>query len=411
VKLTYLAFDKSGQQVTDTIEAGGEAEAGEALRRRGLYVTKIQAGEAGAATAAATSAGRRSGPRSRRLKSLALLTSQLHVLLSCGTPLVEALDALARQTRDPRLREVVADLRRRVEEGSSLSAALEAHPTYFGPLYWSLVGAGEASGDLAGMLQRLATTIRKQAHIRNSLLGAMIYPALLTTVSTTVLAVMFTVVIPRFGDLFRTLDVPLPPSTAALVAASKILLTYWYWVVPGVVVPGACLVAYLGTAPGRRLLETVVLSLPRVGTIVRRFATARIVRLLGVLLDADVPIIDSLRLTRRSIRNHHYDRLLARTEDAVTRGETISSVWGRSRLVSPSVQEIVRNGERSGQVSMMLLSAADFLDDENELTVRSLTSIVEPAILIVMGAVVGVVAVSLFMPLFDLTAMTQGGAP
>jgi len=135
------------------------------------------------------------------------------------------------------------------------------------------------------------------------------------------------------------------------------------------------------------------------------------VRLLGVLLDADVPIIDSLRLTRRSIRNHHYDRLLARTEDAVTRGETISSVWGRSRLVSPSVQEIVRNGERSGQVSMMLLSAADFLDDENELTVRSLTSIVEPAILIVMGAVVGVVAVSLFMPLFDLTAMTQGGAP
>jgi len=409
VKLAYQAFDKSGQRVTDTIEAGTQAEAGEMLRRRGLYVTKVQTGEDGAAPAAAPSAGGRTQPR--RLKSLALLTSQLHVLVSCGTPLVEALAALARQTRDARLREVVGDLQRRVEEGSSLSAALEAHPTYFGPLYWSLVGAGEASGDLASMLRRLADTLRKQVHIRNSLVGALIYPALLIAVSIAVLTLMFTVVIPRFGDLFRSLSVPLPPSTGVLVAASEMLLAYWYWIVPAAMAPGALLVAYGLTASGRRLRETVALSLPQVGRIVRRFTTARIVRLLGILLDANVPIIDALRLTRRSIRNHHYDRLLAKTEDAVTRGETVSSVWGDSHLVSPSVQEIVRNGERSGQVSAMLLSAADFLDDENELTIRSLTSIVEPIILITMGAIVGVMAVSLFMPLFDLTAMTQGGTP
>lgn len=409
MKLTYMAFDKSGHQVTDTIEAGTQAEAGEMLRRRGLYVTALRDGEAGAPPAAAPAARRHTRPR--RLKSVALLTSQLHVLVSCGTPLVEALGALARQTRDPQLRGAVADLERRVEEGSSLSAAVEAHPRYFGPFYASLVGAGEASGDLAGMLQRLATTLRKQVHIRNSLVGALIYPALLITVSAAVLVVMFAVVIPRFGDLFDTLDVPLPPSTAALVAMSDVLLNYWYVVVPAVVVPTVALAVYLATASGRRLRQTVMLHLPQVGLIVRRFATARIVRLLGVLLDANVPIIDAIRLTRRSIRHHRYDRLLAETEDAVTQGETISSVWGRSHLVSPSVQEIVRNGERSGQVSTMLLSAADFLDDENELTVRSLTSIVEPIILIVMGAIVGVVAVSLFMPLFDLTSMTQGGAP
>jgi len=410
VKLTYLAFDKSGRQVTDTIDAGTRAEAGEMLRRRGLYVTQMRTGEDGAAPDAAP-AGRPGRPRSGRLKSLALLTSQLHVLVSCGTPLVEALAALSRQTRDSRLRGVVADLQRQVEEGSSLSAALQTHPTYFGPLYWSLVGAGEASGDLAGMLQRLAATLRKQAHVRNALIGALIYPALLTTVSVAVLTLMFTLVIPRFGDLFETLEVPLPPSTALLVSASEGLRTYWYAFLPAVLVPAAALALYQATASGRRLRETVALALPQVGRIVRRFTTARIVRLLGVLLDADVPITDSLRLTRRSIRSHRYARLLAETEDAVTRGETVSSVWSRSGLVSPSVQEIVRNGERSGQVSTMLLSAADFLDDENELTLRSLTSIVEPVILIAMGAVVGVVAVSLFMPLFDLTAMTQGGAP
>ena len=411
MKLTYLAFDKSGHQVTDTIEAGTQAEAGEMLRRRGLYVTKVQAGGERPVAGAVPSGQAGRGPPSRRLKSLALLTSQLHVLVSCGTPLVEALEALSRQTRNVHLQEVVTDIQHRVEGGASLSAALEAHPDYFGPLYWSLVGAGEASGDLAGMLQRLASTLRKQAHVRNALIGAMIYPALLVAVSVAVLALMFTVVIPRFGELFDTLEVPLPPSTALLVAASEVLLAYWYAVLPAVMVPAAALAAYQATASGRRARETVVLALPQVGPIVRRFTTARIVRLLGVLLDANVPITDALRLTRRSIRSQRYERLLTETEDAVTRGETVSSVWSRSGLVSPSVQEIVRNGERSGQVSTMLLSAADFLDDENELTLRSLTSIVEPIILIGMGAVVGVVAVSLFMPLFDLTAMTQGGAP
>ncbi len=409
MKLAYQAFDKSGRQVADTIEAGDMAEAGELLRRRGLYVTDLRDGQHAGGGPTATASGTRR-PRPRRLKSVALLTSQLHVLLSCGTPLVEALGALARQTRDAHLRTAVADIEQRVQEGSSLSAAIEAHPRYFGAFYASLVGAGEASGDLAGMLRRLATTLRKQVHVRNSLLGALIYPALLVTVSVGVLAVMFTVVIPRFADLFDTLHVPLPPSTAVLVAVSEILLTYWYIAVPALLVPAVGLTVFLLTDVGRRTFQTVVLYLPQVGTIVRRFAIARIVRLLGVLLDANVPIIDAIRLTRRSIRHHHYDRLLARTEDAITQGETMSSIWGRSHLVSPSVQEIVRNGERSGQVSAMLLSAADFLDDENELTVRSLTSIVEPIILIIMGAIVGVVAVSLFMPLFDLTSMTQGGA-
>lgn len=409
MKLAYQAFDKSGRQVADTIEAGDVAEAGELLRRRGLYVTDLRAG-GGGARAASSANPARSRFGTRRLKSVALLTNQLHVLIACGTPLVEALEALARQTRDVPLRAAVADITRRVQEGSSLSAAVEAHPRYFGPFYASLVGAGEASGNLTGMLRRLAGTLQKQVHIRNALLGSLIYPALLITVSVGVLIVTFTVVVPRFGDLFDTLKVPLPPSTAALVAMSDFMLGYWYWVLPAMVVPAVALVTFLLTATGGRTLQTVVLHLPQLGRIVRRFATARIVRLLGVLLEANVPIIEAIGLTRRSIRHHHYDRLLARTEDAITRGETMSSIWGRSDLVSPSVQEIVRNGERSGQVATMLLSAADFLDDENELTVRSLTSIVEPIILIVMGAIVGVVAVSLFMPLFDLTSMTQGGA-
>ncbi len=405
VKLTYQAFDKTGQAVVDTIEAGGVAEAEETLRRRGLYVTEMRTGE-DPGVSPAEGAGRPGGQG--HLRSIALLTGQLQVLVSCGTPLVEALGALARQTRDASLRATVSDVQRRVEEGAALSAALEYHPRYFGPVYRSLVAAGEASGDLAAMLDRLATTLRKQLHVRNSLIGALIYPTLLTGVSVAVLAVMFTVVIPRFGELFNSLDVPLPPTTQILLTLSEGLQRYWYWVLAAVGGTAVALGLWLSSVSGRRTWQAFVLALPQVGKIVRSFTTARIIRLMGVLLQANVPILEALGLTRRSIRNHRYDRLLAETEDAVTQGETISSVWARSRLVSPSVQEIVRNGERSGQVSRMLLSAADFLDDENELTIRGLTSILEPVILIVMGLIAGLVAISLFLPLFDLTAMTQG---
>jgi len=406
VKLAYKAFDRAGRAVADTIEATDPAEAAETLRRRGLYVTDLRPG-----TAPAAGPDRRTRPSGRRLKSLAVFTGQLQVLTSCGTPLVEALGALARQTSDARLRSVVADVQRRVEEGAALSAALEVHRETFGPVYRSLVAAGEASGDLSAMLGRLAETLRKQVRIRNALLGALIYPALLSVVAVGVLGLMFTVVIPRFGELFETLEVPLPPTTSALLAVSQALTGYWYVAALAVGAPALGLTAWLLSAPGRRTFQSAVLRLPQVGRIVRGFITARIVRLLGLLLEANVPILEALDLARRSIVNHRYDDLLAKTQDAVTRGEAISDVWGQSDLVSPSVQEIVRNGERSGQVARMLLSAADFLDDENELIVRSLTSILEPVILVGMGLVVGLVAVSMFTPLFDLTAMTQGGAP
>jgi len=409
VKLTYQAFDKTGRQVADTIEAGNSAEATDVLRRRGLYVTEITAGDGGTGPAAGPAAARER-TRPRRMKSVALLTSQMHVLVSCGTPLVETLGALARQTTDRALRAAIADVQARVEEGVALSTAMESHPQFFTPVYRSLIAAGEASGNLAGMLERLATTVRKQVRIRNALVGAMIYPALLTVVAVGVLGLMFIVVIPRFGELFESLGVPLPPTTQALVAISEALIAYWPLAVLAVVAPAVGVPIWLATRTGRQMTENLILALPQVGSIVRSFSTARIVRLLGVLLAADVPILEAIDLTRRSVRSHRYDALLARTQDAITAGDTMTAVWSRSDLVTPSVQEVVRNGERTGQVSRMLLSAADFLDEENELIVRSLTSIVEPVILIGMGLVVGLVAVSLFTPLFDLTSMTQGGA-
>jgi type II secretory pathway component PulF len=338
-----------------------------------------------------------------------MLSRQLHSLVSCGTPLVEALGASQRQARPGPWQNVLADVRARVEQGTPFSVAMENHPEYFDAVCRSLVGAGESSGNLPAMLERIAVITRKDLSIRNNILGAMVYPCVLLVVALSVLSLLLVFVIPRFEELFKSLDAPLPPTTQVLLVASKGLRAYWWAVIPAAIVPVAGLWLWLKTADGRKLVDTVLLRLPQVGDIVRSFSTARIARVLGMLLESHVSVLDALSLTREAVTNHHYRLLMTRAQEAVTAGRSIYTAFAETDLVGPAVSEAIRSGEQSGQVGPMLTHIADFLDEDNEIVVRSLTSIIEPVILVCMGILVGTVAVSMFMPLFDLTAMTQGG--
>jgi type IV pilus assembly protein PilC len=413
MKLAYVAFDRSGRQVTDTLDAAGVDAAADVLRRRGLFVTKVEPATGAAVRSAAAGKRRKaSGSKVRRLKDMAIMMRQLHALVSCGTPLVQALTALERQTKRGPWHAALADVRARVEEGATLSAAVDGHPEYFDNVCRSLIAAGESSGTLPDMLDRIAAMARKESHIRQTVTGAMVYPIMLLAVAASVMATMLTVVIPKFNDLFKSLDVPLPPTTAVLVWLSEWLHAWWWAALAAcavLVVVGRIMLAQPAT---HRAIDTIILRLPQVGRIARSFATARIARLLGVLVESHVNILDALSLVRQSMRNHHYVNLVTRAEEAVTRGKPISTAFVETDLVPPSVGEAVRSGEQSGQVGKLLVNLADFLDEENEIVVRSLTSIIEPVILTIMGIIVGIVAISLFLPLFDLTAMTQTpGAP
>jgi len=338
-----------------------------------------------------------------------MLMRQLHALVSCGTPLVEALTAMEHQTRPGPWRDALGDVRSRVEQGTPFSAAAAEYPEFFDCVCLSLLGAGESSGNLPAMLDRIATMTRKQLAVRNAIAGAMIYPCLLSVISVGVLGVLMVFVVPRFGELFASLGAKLPPTTEAMLYVSGLLQARWWIALPCLVAAVVAAKVWLSRPAGRMAVDTVVLRLPQVGRMVRNFATAKILRLMGVLLDGHVDILEALRLTARSASNHHYAELIREAEDAVTQGRTLHSAFSRSDLITPAVCEAIRNGEQSGQVGPLLLNIADFLDEDNELVVRSLTSIIEPVILILMGLLVGTVAVSLFMPLFDLTAMTQGG--
>ncbi|HXE55666.1 MAG TPA: type II secretion system F family protein [Tepidisphaeraceae bacterium] len=406
MKFAYQAYDAAGKAVSGTVEAAETLEGIEALRRQGLFATTIEpAGESGPG---ATNAHRpRRFGRVRRLRLLAMFSRQVQVLVSTGTPLVETLGALTRQAKDAKWRKVVSDLRNRVEQGDSLSKAMELHPDYFDPVCRSLIAAGESSGSFDAMLDRLATLTRKQVHVYTAIRGAMIYPCLLIVVASAVLTLMFAFVLPRFSMLFQTLGVPLPPTTKFLMAISTGLREYWWAALIGVIASAGALFGWLRTQQGRYTVHTILVRGPIIGPIMRGFSTARIIRVLGVLVTGKVPLLEALQLAKQTAGNLHYSKLVADAEHAVTRGSTISSVFAESKLIEPSLTEAVRSGEQSGQIGTLLLSMADFMDDENEVIVRSLTSILEPVILIVLGVVVGFIAMSMFLPLFDLTSMTQ----
>lgn len=417
MRLEYIAYDRSGRKVADALEAASPAEAGEQLRRQGLFV--VQIAERGAApilkrrvrgqSPSRPKLGIARDGRTARLRNVTAFFRQLSVLVATGTPVVEALAAIERQAPEGRWRETLGDLRSRVEEGAGFAESMAEHPRYFDAVGRSLVAAGESSGQLEEMLTRLAALSRQQLKVRSSITGAMAYPCLLLVVCIAVLCVMIGFVLPRFEGLFETLGAPLPPTTKLLMDLSAFMRSYWWGVLIALGLAGFGVWSWLNSASGRAWWHGVVLRLPIFGRVVKSFAIARIVRVLGVLLEGRVPLMDALQLTRQSTGNLHFASLVSSAEDEVTRGGSISNALAASDLISQSVTEAVRSGEKTGQIGPVMTNLAEFMDEDNEVILRSISSLVEPVILIVLGLLVGFVAVSMFLPLFDLATTSQTG--
>ena len=419
MRFAYLAFDRAGKRVRGVVEGAGPAEATEALRRQGLFPTDVRPAPGERAGGASSTDGSPSGPahveRSRRtraaLRAVADMTRQLSVLISTGTPTVDALAAVERQAPPGQWREVVKNVRERVERGDMLSEALAAHPRWFDPVARALVAAGESSGRMDAMLARLAAVSRQQLRVRTAVAGAMVYPALLLSIAGVVVVVMVAFVMPRFEGLFTSLGAPLPVMTRLLLEISRFVGAWWFALIPALVALGAGAWWGLRTDAGRGLIDRAAVRAPSLGRVVRALTGARIARLLGVLVEGRVPVLDALRLTRAAMTNRNYAALLLSAEDAVVRGENVSAAWAGSPLLTPSLVEALRSGERSGRVSEVLLSVADAMDQDNEVVIKSLSSLIEPLILAFMGVVVGAIAVSMFLPLFDLAGAPAGPAP
>lgn len=409
MRFRYDGLGPDGAPAKGTVDAGSEREAQESLRRRGLFVTRIARDEDAASPAAASPGGSAGGLRGS--KELSHFLRQLAVLVSTGTPLVDSLAALERQTPDGPWKDTLVDIRRRVEEGAQFSEAMAHHPRRFDAVCRSLVAAGESGGRLPEMLERLAMLVRQQQKIRGAVVGALVYPALLMLVSAGVITAMLFFVLPRFEGLFQTLGAPVPTSTRLLLDLAQYLRGNWYWVLGAAAAAAVAGRLWLTSPLGRRTVHRALVTLPTVGNVFRSMATARMARVLGVLLEGKVVLLDSIRLARESSGNACFADMLAQAEEHVSRGEAMSAVFSSSGLVPGAVCEAVRSGERTGRIGQVLTSVADYMDEDNELLVKTLMGIIEPVILIGLGVVISLLSASMFLPLFDLTSATgPGGA-
>ena len=345
-----------------------------------------------------------------RRKQLLLFIRQFQLLLTAGTPVLQSLDALQRQTSDPLWKTVVGGLKESVEGGSTLSGAMSRRPELFPEVTRGLVAAGESTGRLSDMLGRAGGLVQKDLALRSAVIAALAYPVGLLFVVLGVSIGMLLFVVPRFAGLFATLGVPMPPSTRAVVWTSETLRAQGLWVGGGLLVATVSVTVLAHTPAGRRFLDGSLLRLPGLGPVIRGLVTARIVRLFGVLTDCHLPLMEVLHLVRGACSNAKYRELLDNAVTSVSHGEGISPAFDRPELIAPSVHEAFRSAESSGRLGPAMVAVAEFLEQENEGLVKLLTRTLEPLILVVLGVVVGLLAMSMFLPLFDLTAMAGEGA-
>lgn len=400
--LTYDAVDANGKKSHDSIEADNSGDAVDQLRRRGLFVTEMH--ESVRRGASNHAGAQQPKPKRLPLKTLVMFTRQMSMLLRSGSGLVPAIAAIQRQMRNASHQAVLGEVIAELEDGSSMTDALRRHPRSFDAVYCAIVAAGEASGSLVEMFDRLSHIVQKRRALRKKILGAMAYPSLLIVMCFKILLVMLLFVLPRFNVMFTELGVETPATTQIMLTMGAFLQDHWMILLSAVVGLGVATGFALSKPAGKQWLADMQLYVPAFGWLRSRLIQGQIFRTLGMLLSSGVGLLESLDLVRHSTRNRRYQTLFDRLEQSVTSGGRLSTAFDQSGLVDASIGQAIHTGEESGHLAGAITFCADTLDETNEELVTAVTRLIEPIILIGMGLVVGGVAISLFLPLFDMTS-------
>jgi|CXWL01.1.fsa_nt_gi type II secretory pathway component PulF len=403
--LTYNAVDTGGRASNDSIEAGSIRDAVEQLRRRGLFVTNI-AESTHRKKAKETAAQNAAGEGSARLplKKLSHMTRQIAMLLRSGSGIVPAFMAIQRQTARPSHNALLGQIITDLEDGVPLTDALRKHPQTFDAVYCAIVAAGEASGTLTEMFDRLSVIVGKSRAMRKKILGAFAYPCLLTIMCTKIFFVLLLFVIPRFADMFTQLGVKPPATTVMLLDAGVVVRSYWPFLLLGLAALVGGVYWLCTNQRGKDWISNIQLYIPLVGRLRSRLIQGQIFRTLGTLLESRVNIMEALDLVRHSTRNQKFQGLFHDLTGALESGGRLSTTFESSGLVEAYLCQAIHTGEDTGNLGGAMSFAADMLDETNEELINMVMKLMEPVILIGMGFVVGGIAISLFMPLFDLTS-------
>jgi type IV pilus assembly protein PilC len=401
----YTGRTRTGQTVNGEREADSMEAAVAALRREQVIITRINPSK----DKAAPKAGKVPKVKKVSPKSLAVFTRQFSVMIDAGLPLVQCLEILGTQEEDKNFGRVILETRAEVENGNSLADAMRKNPKVFDALFTNMIAAGEAGGILDTILKRLATYIEKAVKLKNQVQSAMIYPVAIIVIATLVVGVILWKVIPTFATLFAGLGADLPLPTRIVIALSNGLVRYMPFVLVGIGASVFGFRAYYNTPGGRMAVDGVTLKMPVLGPMMRKIAVARFCRTLATLLASGVSILEALDITARTAGNAVVERALNLTRKSIEGGETIAVPLRETGVFPPMVVQMISVGETTGALDTMLGKIADFYEEEVDVAVAGLLTLLEPLMIAVLGGVVGGIVIAMYMPIFALISNLTGG--
>ncbi|MDA8423400.1 MAG: type II secretion system F family protein [Nitrospiraceae bacterium] len=342
-------------------------------------------------------------------KDVVIFTRQLATMIDAGLPLVQCLDILGTQTENKSLAKIVGQVRSDVESGATFADALKKHPKVFDNLYVNMVAAGEAGGILDTILQRLAAYMEKFAKIKSQIKSAMIYPSVILFVAVAVVALLLVVVVPMLANMFASSGQALPLPTRIVIAFSN-FLKGWGGLIVLVVIIGffVGIKQFRKTENGLRITDGIALKIPVAGSLIQRVSVAKFTRTLGTLMTSGVPILEGLLIVSRTAGNKVVEEAIMQTRQSVSEGKTLAEPLGRAKVFPQMVVQMIAVGEATGALDNMLNKIADFYDDEVDAAVATLTSMLEPMLMIFLGVTVGFVIIAMYMPIFQMGS-TVGG--
>ena len=406
----YTATSASGDKITKGVmEAPDEATVMQVLGKQNLRPLSVALTKKASGT---SSLGSLFGG-SKKVKSddLVIFTRQLSAMVGAGVPLLRSLNALEQHSESPALKSILVDVIKDVEGGASFGDALDRHPGTFSDVYVNMVRAGEAAGILDDILKRLALQQEKNASIRKKVKSAMTYPMILMIITVLAFFGLMLFVIPKIGDILKNLggeDAELPAITQAMLAVSSFMLNYWYIVIPGFCLAVWGLLRYIKTPAGRKQFHHLVLRVPAVNGVIRKVIVARFSRTFSALTGAGVSIIETMTVTARALGNVVYEESLLDAVDRVKNGEQLSVALEEGGLYPAIVSQMLAVGEETGQTDTVLVKVAEFYEEEVDAAIASLSSIIEPVMIVIMGGAVGLIAASVMGPIASLAQNSKG---
>ena len=393
----YKAINNQGNTVDGTVDAESVKTANDKLKRDGFYPSSIDEIQK-------EQGGKFSLFQGVSTAELAISTRQFSTLISAGLPLEASLSTLSEQTEDKRLGQVLSQVREKVSEGGSLVNSLKDHKNVFSDIYISIVGAGEASGNLDVVLLRLADFLEKQASLRSKVRSAFVYPIFMFVIGSGVLAFMMTFVIPKITKIFEESQKALPYSTVILINTSNFITEYYYLIFIFLVGLTYIVLRYIKTDKGKEQKDRLSLKIPIFGKINRMVILARVTRTLGTLLSSGIPLLDALRIGGEVSGNQVYINSLQNVSENVKEGTSLARPLEQSGVFPPMMTRMIAVGEQTGELEEMLNKVADSYDQQVETTLSALTSLLEPIMIVVMGGIVGFIVFAILLPIFDITS-------